>query len=151
MIIGAFAMFLLWRRKKKNNKAAIALKDLGDEKDDYPLRSVDDTANQAASTHHDMPKGTATVAYYTSSSQYPHEIPEWNVEMDATEAERQRVAGTPAYQAPSPVSPESGVEAAELAGMARVPRKPIAPVELDSTPVIPEVGDAYIPYRPGRE
>lgn len=151
IIIGALAMFLLWRRKKKNGKAAIALKNLGDEKDDYPLRSVDDTANQAASTRHDMPKGTTAAAYYTGSSQHPHETPEWNVEMDAVEAERLKVTGTSAQQSSSPVSPESGVEATELAGLARVPRKPIAPIELDSTPVIPEVGDAYIPYRPGRE
>jgi hypothetical protein len=33
--------------------------------------------------------------------------------------------------------------------MARVPRKPIAPVEIDGTAVVAEVGDAYIPYRPG--
>ena len=33
----------------------------------------------------------------------------------------------------------------------RVPRKRIAPVEIDGVQVVPEVGDAYIPYRPGAE
>jgi hypothetical protein len=146
MIIGALALFLLWRRRKKNRKAALASKHSGDEKDDYPSRFVNDTA------YHPIPKGTAA-AHYAGSSQTPHETPEWNVEMDATEAERQKVASI----APAPgtstssSSPVNGSEAAELAGMARVARKPIAPVEIDGNPVIPEVGDAYIPYRPGRE
>jgi hypothetical protein len=154
MIIGALALFLLWRRRKKNSKAVLASNHTGDEKDNYPLRSVDDSANQTAPApaHQVTLKGNAA-AYHAVSSQNPHETPEWNVEMDATEAERQKFAssasmyGTPILGA----SVRHGSEAAELAGMARVPRKLIAPVEIDGHAVVPEVGDAYIPYRPGQE
>jgi len=153
MILGALALFLLWRRRKKNRKAALASKHMGDEKDDDPTRPIDDNTNHSPSAYHAIPKGT-TAAHYANSSQNPHETPEWNVEMDATEAERQKLASTaPAYGGSNVglSSPGNGGEATELAGLARVPRKPIAPVEIDGNAVIPEVGDAYIPYRPGRE
>jgi hypothetical protein len=149
MVIGALALFLLWRRRKKNSKALLASKHLGHEKDNYPLRSVDDSANRTTPAHQVTPKGNAA-AYHAVPSQNPHETPEWNVEMDATEAERQKFASSASvYGNPMPgASVRHGSEAAELAGMARVPRKPIAPVEIDGHAVIPEVGDAYIPYRP---
>ena len=152
MILGALALFLLWRRRKKNKKAALASKHIGDEKDDDPTRPIDDNTNHSPSAYHAIPKGT-TAAHYANPSQNPHETPEWNVEMDATEAERQKLASTaPPYgSSTSGLSPVNGEGAAELAGLARVPSKPIAPVEIDGNAVIPEVGDAYIPYRPGRE
>jgi len=66
-----------------------------------------------------------------------NEIPEWNAELDATDAERQRYA---AYH---------HAEASELDGTGRVERKPVAPVEIDGVEVRAEVGDAYLPFRAG--
>jgi hypothetical protein len=132
-IIGTLAAFLLWRRRTKSRKSAlVALRGLADEKAGRP---------SASPTYASTPKAVAGAQ---------HEIPEWNIEMDATEAEREKLVG--AYQSPqfqSPVGNEN--EAAELGGMARLARKPIAPVEIDSTEVRAEVGDAYLPYRPGAE
>ncbi|KAF1940865.1 hypothetical protein EJ02DRAFT_455663 [Clathrospora elynae] len=144
LIIGALAAFLLWRRRKHRKTALLASKGPGGEKAGRGASgSVQSTA------HHSIAKAPIEVtAAGTGRVQY--ETPEWNVEMDATEAERQKLVT--AYHTPiSASTADSGTKAAELGGMARVARKPIAPVEIDSTPVIPEVGDAYIPYRPGAE
>jgi len=104
---------------------------MGDEKEDHtpnfqqPGIPLDSKMAGAAAVH----QSTSNV----------HETPEWNAEMDATEAERERLV-TSHY--------ESG-DAVELGGTLRVARKPIPPVEIDGVPVRAEVGDAYIPYRPG--
>ncbi|KAF1921725.1 hypothetical protein BDU57DRAFT_59849 [Ampelomyces quisqualis] len=127
-IISALAFGLLWRTRKQK-KAAMALA----------------AQNMAASPD---AKGAATLApggataYRTSDD--PHETPEWNVEMDATEAEKQKLV---AHHDHDPTS--AGIDASELGGMVRMSRKPIAPVEIDGTAVRAEVGDAYIPYRAG--
>lgn len=146
LIIGAIAGFFLWRHKKNRNAAAaLAAQNSGDEKAGPPSGSV---AAASPTTHHSISKGTAA-AYVAGSSQTPHETPEWNIEMDATEAERQKLVNP--FEAQSAAGSDGRGEAVELAGMVRVPRKPIAPVELDGTSAVAEVGDAYIPYRPGAE
>jgi hypothetical protein len=145
-IIGALAAFLLWRRKSRNRKAAFfASKDLGDKKAGRP--SVSST--QHPTSDHKGSSTAAAITYPYTTTGTTHQTPEWNIEMDATEAERQKLVG--AYQAPMSASTTAGGSeaAAELRGMARVSRKPIAPVEIDSTEVRAEIGDAYIPYRPG--
>jgi hypothetical protein len=153
LIIGALAAFLLWRRKKNRKAALVAGKEHADEKAGRPSGSVTGT------THHAVAAGSDLKAPFATAPTSHHETPEWNVEMDATEAERQKLVGP--YQSPisatsfqSPVSASTAgnpSDAAELGGVARLPRKPIAPVEIDSTEVRAEVGDAYIPYRPGSE
>jgi hypothetical protein len=143
-IIGALAAFLLWRRKSRNRKTTLlASEDLGDEK----ARRASGSSTQHPTSDPKAPS-TAAAAYTTGTA---HETPEWNIEMNATEAERQKLVN--AYdQAPMSASTTAGgSEAAELGGMARVSRKPIAPVEIDSTEVRAEIGDAYLPYRPGAE
>jgi hypothetical protein len=165
-IIGAFAFALLWRRRKQK-KAAMALAARNaDEKDTRTSGSVTDTAyhphpQSAAfvdSKHPPLAAGVAAAGHPHRSE--PHinanETPEWNVEMDATEAERQGLVANQ-YQSssatPSSAVPNSALsnepDTSELAGTARMQRKPIAPVEMDGTGVRAEVGDAYIPYRPG--
>ena len=83
-----------------------------------------------------------------------HETPEWNAELDATEAERRRymavqgslfppASGTQATTS----SPGGASEASELGGMMRVGRKPVAPVELDSTPMTTELQGSDHPER----
>jgi hypothetical protein len=146
-LVAALAFFLLWRRRKQKKAAmALAAKNVADEKTTPASSSIDRASYHQPSTDSKATLGTA-VAFHRNSIN-AHETPEWNVEMDAADAERQRLVG--AHDVPlSASSPAS--DATELGGLARVPRKPIAPVELDGVQVVPEVGDAYIPYRPGVE
>jgi hypothetical protein len=145
-IIGALAFFMLYRRRKQRNAAAaLAAKNLAYEKNTSPPRSLD-LAQNTGYVADTKPSGFAAAA---TGAQRPHsnlhEIPEWNVEMDATDAERQHLVPQ-SYDPGSAM--KDGSKATELGGMARAARKPIAPVEIDGTPVVAEVGDAYIPYRP---
>jgi hypothetical protein len=134
-LIGALAFFLLRRRRRQKTRVtALAAKNVGDEKEDHPATSQQheirpDTKISGAAIVH-QPQG------------YARETPEWNAEMDATEAERQRLVT-------SHHDLRDVGDAVELGGTSRVPRKPIAPVEMDGTPITAEMGDAYIPYRPG--
>jgi hypothetical protein len=138
-ILGALAAFMLWRRRKHRNHAAAVSKDMDDgheTKQSYeqvPQNTYLDSKGPPAT----MP---ATVPGTT------HETPEWNAELDATEAERRRymavqgslfppASGTQAMTS----SPGGASEASELGGMMRVGRKPVAPVELDSTPMTTEL------------
>lgn len=143
-ILGALAFLLLWRKRKHEKEAmALTARNMADEKATPPPASHQTSPDVSKPT-----TGAAVAAAhppYTTS--HPNETPEWNVEMDAIDAERQRLVGAHAYHATA--SP-GGSEVSELGGLGRVPRKPIAPVEIDGTAVVPEVGDAYIPYRPGR-
>ncbi|KAH7094693.1 hypothetical protein FB567DRAFT_510839 [Paraphoma chrysanthemicola] len=149
-LVGALAFFLLWRRRKQKKAAAVlAPANMGDEKSTPAPSSVDRSSyQQSPPTVSKGPIGNTFAAHHNITPTNPHETPEWNVEMDATEAERQHLVGT--HNDPlSATSPASDVT--ELGGLARVARKPIAPVEIDGRQIVPEVGDAYIPYRPGRE
>ena len=138
-IIAALAAFTLWRRKKARRAALLASRNSGQEKAQRPSSSTDGTASH---TYHSVPKGTHDVG----SSPLQHETPEWNIEMDATEAERQNLVRVE----PAAAAVAGGEdEVAELGGLRRVPRKAIAPVEIDGKAVLAEVGDAYIAYRPG--
>jgi hypothetical protein len=131
-LLGAMAFFLLWRRRRQKIRAvALAAKNMGDEKEDHT----------PGSQPHGIPLESkmAGAAAVHQSHNNTHETPEWNAEMDATEAERQRLV----------TSQHEFGDAVELGGTSRVPRKPIAPVEIDGVPVTAEIGDAYIPYRPG--
>ncbi|KAF2035391.1 hypothetical protein EK21DRAFT_84462 [Setomelanomma holmii] len=148
-IVGALAFFLLWRRRKQKKAAmALASKNTADEKTTPTSASIDRGSYQQAPQQHTSPASKeafdAAVAPHRNGTN-PHETPEWNVEMDATGAERQRLvrAQDMPLSASSPAS-----DATELGGLARVPRKPIAPVEIDGNQIRAEVGDAYIPYRP---
>lgn len=145
-VLGAFAAFLLWRRRK-HQKAALAVdKDLGDG------HETKQSYEAVAQSHYNDSKpgfpglpaitatgSTAAVAAAPHSGQ--HETPEWNAELDATEAERRRYMAFQGSLFPGQVraadvmaSPEDGTEVSELGGMMRVGRKPVAPVELDSSP-----------------
>ncbi|RMZ66034.1 transmembrane alpha-helix domain-containing [Pyrenophora seminiperda CCB06] len=148
LILAALAAFTLWRRRNKKHKATALLasrRNLEQEKSHRPSSSTDGTANH---TYHSLPKGAPTVV---SPRQLQQETPEWNIEMDATEAARQNAVGAVAPVAVGRSSEQRPREVAELGGLARVPRKAIAPVEIDGRAVLAEVGDAYIPYRPGAE
>ncbi|KAH7389476.1 hypothetical protein DE146DRAFT_619652 [Phaeosphaeria sp. MPI-PUGE-AT-0046c] len=137
-IIGALAFVLLWRRRRqKKASMALAEKNMAEEKATRPSGSVTDAAyHQTSSDVKALP--TAAAAHRAGSN--THDTPEWNVEMDALESERQRLVEEPA---------SATTDASELGGMPRMQRKPIPPVEIDGRQIVPEVGDAYIPYRPG--
>jgi hypothetical protein len=150
-VLGALALLVLWRRRK-HKKAALALAKINmvDEKP-APSSSTSKRgsyhqpyAQQPALDSKTISIAAAATAGVGRTGPNTHEIPEWNVEMDATDAERQRLVPQDPLSATS-----NGTEASELGGIARMPRKPIAPVELDGTSARAEVGDAYLPYRPG--
>jgi hypothetical protein len=147
-IIGALAFALLWRRRRQKKAAmALAAKDIADEKDTRPSGSI---TGAAAAYHHppsDIKRSSISpgVAAAYPPGAHTSETPEWNAELDATEAERQRLVSNH-YEPESAVS--NGTGASELGGVVRMQRKPIAPVEIDGRPVVAEVGDAYVPYRP---
>lgn len=148
-LIGAFAFALLWRRRRQKKAAmALAAKNLSDEKDTRPSGSINDTSyhnHQPLSDTKGPPLVPAVAAAHRSGPN-AHETPEWNIEMDATEAGRQ---GLVAHQYEPLSAVSGGTDASELGGVVRMQRKPIAPVEMDGTAVRAEIGDAYIPYRPG--
>ncbi|KZM20118.1 uncharacterized protein EKO05_0007472 [Ascochyta rabiei] len=147
-ILGTLAAFLLWRRRR-HRKAAVALsKDVGDgheAKQSYKA-VAQSPYNDAKSGPNMLP--VAAVAGATQNVQ--HEAPEWNAELDATEAERRRYMAVQGSLFPATASgagdaaSSGGVsEANELGGMIRMNRKPVAPAELDSTPLTMEMdGDA---------
>lgn len=139
-IIAALAFALLWRRRGQK-KAAMALsgKNLTKEKDARPSGSIHGAAYHQPSP--DAKIAPVAIAAHRSPNGV-RETPEWNVEMDATESERQGLMHEPA---------SAVTDASELGGMPRMQRKPIAPVEIDGRQVVPEIGDAYIPYRPAGE
>ena len=149
-IIGALAAFFLWRRRKHRKQAValLASKSLLDEKAGRPPGSLEAVSKSDLKNSATGIGGGTTIAAVNKDSS-PHETPEWNAELDASEAERQRLMSPTSTVPVSATSTGDGSEAAELGGMARVRRKPIQPVELDSTPMTAEVGDAYIPYRAG--
>lgn len=149
-IIGAFAFALLWRRRRQK-KAAMALA-AADEKDARHSGSIHGAAagayhhpqHQAQSKHDTKTPTGLAAAHRTHAGGNPHETPEWNTELDATHAERQKLVAHHDYDPTSATT-----ETSELDGVGRVSRKPIAPVEIDGRSVRAEVGDAYLPYRPG--
>lgn len=152
-ILGALAAFLLWRRRKqKKAAAAVMAKGLADEhetKRSYEKVPQEPFTNPSIGTK-GVPSaavGAAAIPVAATAGQIgTHETPEWNAELDATEAERRRylaVQGSlfpPANGASVDASsPCRASEASELAGIMRVNRKPVAPVELDSMPVTSEL------------
>lgn len=151
IIIAALVAFLFWRRRKhRKTAAALASQNLVNDKAAHSPAGY----NAAGSAYHPVPGDSKTahltpVAAASGPRTSHHETPEWNAELDASEAERQRLVSPTV--APPASATDGSVGASELGGLARVQRKPIAPVEMDGTPVRAEVGDAYIPYRLGRE
>ncbi|KAH6639382.1 hypothetical protein C7974DRAFT_388398 [Boeremia exigua] len=143
VILGALAAFLLWRRRK--NRKTIAEKTM-DVADGHGTKHRYEEVSHETLTGS---KGTSVAtapANAVTTRDNPNETPEWNTELDATEAERRRyIAVQGSLFAPeggavmSPSSPGPASEASELGGMMRVNRKPIAPVELDSTPLTAEL------------
>ncbi|KAJ4985217.1 hypothetical protein SVAN01_09259 [Stagonosporopsis vannaccii] len=145
-ILGLLVAFLLWRRRKHRHNAAMLSKEITDgHESKHSYENVHQhTINNSESTPDADVRATATTAPATRKG--PHETPEWNTELDATEAERKRylavqgslfMTGNGAKAAAS--SPGEASEVSELGGMMRVNRKPIAPVELDSTPLTAEL------------
>lgn len=145
-IVGALAFAFLWRRRRcrKDAMRLAAEKNIEDEKDPRLSASCSRAACHFPSQHpHSDIKNPSRAPALVGTRSNAAETPEWNVEMDATEAERQ---GLVAHG-------EGGVEprANELGGTARMARKPIAPVEIDGRSVRAEMGDAYLAYRPPGE
>ena len=138
-ILGALAAFLLWRRRKHRTAAAHSRNlNHGHE----TKRSYEEVPQQ---TYTDW-KDTSAAPMASATSNNPHETPEWNAELDATEAERRRYMAVPGSLFPSAAgvqiaaaSPGGASDVSELSGMMRVGRKPVAPVELDSIPVTTEL------------
>lgn len=150
IILGAFAAFFLWRRRRRNGTAShMQSAKTPDEKDTRAAPSLDSSTAYHPLVSHETPKPGAIHSSALTSRHAAltdtHEIPEWNAELPASEASQTQTSAAPPPAAGSP----SESEPAELGGLLRVARKPIAPVEIDGTAVVPEVGDAYIPYRPG--
>jgi hypothetical protein len=150
-IVGALAAFLLWRRRKHRKQAAGLSKDFADGHE--TKRSYEAVAqspyNDSKSGSHASPVAAAaapTASIAAAAAHGQHETPEWNAELDATEAERRRYMAVQGSLFPgatsgndSAASPGGASEASELGGMMRMSRKPVAPAELDSTPLVTEM------------
>jgi hypothetical protein len=137
VLLGTLAFFLLWRRRK-NRAASVKA---AEEEHLYPKSAPLDTTAYSHSGASPLPPAGAYAHPQLSTvpdTALPlHETPEWNVEMDAVEAERRQytaVQGSVFPAATAAAAEKSTVEVAELGGLARVARKPIAPVEIDSEP-----------------
>ncbi len=149
VILAALVAFMLWRRRKHSMKAA-ALSSKHNT-DDYETKdSYLGISQEPLTKSKDLPitaMASRTAAADPIAPQHGHhETPEWNTELDATEAERRNymaVQGSlfPAGRGTEVVASSPGglSEASELGGVMRAKRKPVAPVELDSTPVLPEL------------
>jgi hypothetical protein len=140
-ILGALAAFLLWRRRKRGKQAVALSKDYTD---GYETRQSYEKVTPVPYHTSLGLKGIPTAAAVTQDGQ--HETPEWNAELDATEAERRRYMAVQGSLFPGAsgsnviaASPADTSEANELGGIMRVDRKPVAPVELDSTPLTMEL------------
>jgi hypothetical protein len=133
-LLSALAFFLLWRRRKNRNQASSK----GIEEEHlYPKSMPFETANHPRSPGLGLLSQPVPYAQprHGTDPATTHETPEWNVEMDAVEAERRRYLAVQGSLFPTAATADKNLgEVAELGGMARVPRKPIAPVEIDSEP-----------------
>ena len=145
-LLSALFLFLLWRRRK--TRAASAAK-AAEEEHLYPKPAHLDSATTATAVY-PYPGGGGATNPLAPSGAYAHpqlstvpgtalplhETPEWNVEMDAVEAERRQYVAVQesVFPAAATVMEKREVEVAELGGLARVARKPVAPVEIDSEP-----------------
>ena len=139
-ILGVLAAFLLWRRRKQKKAAAAATsKDFADV---HEMKRSYEKVPQEPFTN--ASNGTKGVSGAGQTGTY--ETPEWNAELDATEAERRRYLAVQGSLFPhakgssiGASSPGGVSEASELGGMMRVNRKPVAPVELDTMPARSEL------------
>jgi len=143
-ILGALAAFLLWRRRKHRNHAAAVSKDIDDGQE--TKQSYEQVPQNTYADSKGPPATVPATVPGTTRSTTHHETPEWNAELDATEAERRRYMAVQGSLFPpasgtqvTTSSPGGASEASELGGMMRVGRKPVAPVELDSTPMTTEL------------
>lgn len=152
LILGALAAFLLWRRRKQRKAAAAIPKDIADGNE---TKQCYEKVPQESFSHSSIgargARGASVAAASMSAAASigqtgTHETPEWNAELDATEAERRKYLAVQGSLFPhahgssiDASSPSGASEASELGGMMRVSRKPIAPVELDSMPVTGEL------------
>lgn len=150
-ILGALAAFLLWRRRKHRKSTAANAKNLGDGYDTKQGYEgvMNSPYNDSKSGPNVIPAVATTgpgAALVHALQDGQHETPEWNAELDATEAERRRYMAVQGSMFPGSVngagiaaSPGDTSEASELGGIMRMNRKPVAPVELDSTPLVTEM------------
>lgn len=125
-IMLALAAFLLWRRRR-NRKAV-------------------ETNDKSFAETKDYPDAEPSVVGTSSiKSQHPNanETPEWNTELEATEAQRQR--------APAAAVSAAQASTSELGGLGRRPRKPVPAVEVEGSPVTAEMDvSRYMAYQPPR-
>lgn len=151
-ILGALAAFMLWRRRK-HGKTAAALSNITSDEQEIK-RSYEEVQQDSITDSKSAPGAgvSAIVTRAAAGRQGPHETPEWNAELDATEIERRRYTAVQGSLFPTEngaeaaaSSPSGASEASELGGMMRMNRKAIAPVELDSTPLTAELaGDGSV-------
>lgn len=145
-ILGALTAFLLWQRRKHKQRASALSKNTMDgheTKHSYEEAHQHNMTDSKSRPNADI---SATVTAVVVTHQGPHETPEWNAELDATEAERRTymavqgsLFGTGKDTEAAVSSQQGASEASELSGMMRMNRKPISPVELDSTPLTAEL------------
>ena len=106
VIVAAIVAWIVWRRKRR--RSHLAPLNTSSEKGESSSDSMDDVANAGF-------KGTAATYMVDSSPfQYPHETPEWNAEMDATDTERKQLVTSSSRGAEAAVGVEATREAAEL-------------------------------------
>jgi hypothetical protein len=139
----ALAVFLLWRRRRHNKAVA-----------------QNEKAFAESGTYSDTKPNDIGAAAGTSHRPSVKETPEWNTELEATEAQRQSAAAPVAAVAPvtavSPVTAAAPAAAAhistsELGGLARKPRKPVPAIEMEGSAVPAEMDvSRYMAYQPLR-
>jgi hypothetical protein len=170
IIMFALAAFLLWRRRRHNKAVALnekAFAEPGTYSDTKPMAvgvtagssqhsnaggAAAGTSHQpyavgaAAGTSHDRHAvGTAAGTSHRLSAE---ETPEWNTELEATEAQHQRAVAPAATAAHASAAHPS---ASELGGLARKPRKPVPAVEMEGSAVPVEMDvSRYMAYQPSR-
>jgi hypothetical protein len=143
-LLGALAFFLLWRRRRRNAHSLASAAHTAEEEHLYPKPRLPLDTTTTAYAPGPLPHaGTYAhpqLSTVPGTALPAHETPEWNVEMDAVEAERRRYVAVQGSVFPGVAETtvaksevgEVGVGVAELGGLARVARKPVAPVEIDS-------------------
>ncbi|KAK7187355.1 hypothetical protein DPSP01_002483 [Paraphaeosphaeria sporulosa] len=139
-ILLALAIFLLWRRRRHNKAVEQHEKAFAEPKGYSDTKPGVTGSPVGTSQQHNVIGSTS------ATSRHPNaiETPEWNTELEATEAQRQRAA--------VPTTSAAHASVSELGGLARKPRKPVPAVELEGSPVPAEMDvSRYMAYQPPRD
>ncbi|KAF2445568.1 hypothetical protein P171DRAFT_267900 [Karstenula rhodostoma CBS 690.94] len=139
-ILLALGIFFLWRRRR-HNKAVERHEEAFTE-----MKPYSDT------TSPNIIESTSGISQHHNAN----ETPEWNTELEATEAQRQRdaVPATVPAAVPTAVPAASAAQSpvSELGGLARKPRKPVPAVEMEGSPIAAEMDvSKYMAYQPPRD